>query len=147
MFKSRCVGLIYSSLPKIGKVSLKDSSKFFSGKTDLNRPEEHLHSREVRTYLFKIYEYTIPSVSFGVGFHDADTGNVQVIVAPKKTYGPGLQHVHIVFPVELNPFHLPNVVRMSDHKTPASTVLHSLVAAIHTINIDKNNFLVKNCHR
>lgn len=52
-----------------------------------------------------------------------------MVVAPKETYGPGLQHVHVVLPVELHALYFADVVGMGDHKAPAGAVFHALVTA------------------
>lgn len=72
----------------------------------------------------------VPSVAVVFGLRNADAAHVQVVVAPEETYGPGLQHVHIVFPVKLHSFHFPDVVRVGDYEAPARPVLHSLVTAV-----------------
>jgi len=79
--------------------------------------------------------YSVPSVGLVFGLRDADAAHIKMVVTPKETYGPGLQHVHIVLPVELHSFHPANVVWMCDHEAPASSVLHALVTTIREKHI------------
>lgn len=81
-----------------------------------------------------------------VRLRHADAAHVQMVITPEETYGPGLQHVHVVFPVKLHSLHLADVVRMGDHEAPTGAVLQTFVAVWGQIQVSDDSVVAVQRH-